>query len=179
MRWPPERIDRMRALAAEGWSVSQIATEFGDGVSRNAVIGVCFRNGIQLLGNSFHSAAPAQPPKKARAENPIAPVVVKEPPKPEPAIDLSMFGPLDGAPTAILSLTSRSCRFPIGEPSEPTFMFCGVLEADMLTVPPRPYCRACAKKLRAGGSAGKTQSAETIAKRKRTMARKSVGRAAA
>ena len=46
MSWTEERIDRLKAMWAEGSTASQIADELG-GVSRNAVIGKAHRLGLE------------------------------------------------------------------------------------------------------------------------------------
>ena len=46
MSWTDERIDRLKAMWAEGSTASQIAEDLG-GVSRNAVIGKAHRLGLE------------------------------------------------------------------------------------------------------------------------------------
>ena len=58
MNWTPERVERAKALAKDGYSASQIAAELG-GVSRNAVIGILHRKGIGLARRT--KAGPAMP----------------------------------------------------------------------------------------------------------------------
>ncbi len=79
MSWTEERIDRLKAMWAEGSTASQIADELG-GVSRNAVIGKAHRLGLEARPSPVKpgeekehrapaaSAAPA--PKPAPAERP-------------------------------------------------------------------------------------------------------------
>ena len=49
MSWTDERIDRLKAMWAEGKTASAIAEELG-GVSRNAVIGKAHRLGLDSRG---------------------------------------------------------------------------------------------------------------------------------
>lgn len=49
--WPPERIEQLKALAADGLSASQIAGKLG-GVSRNAVIGKLHRMNLRGLARA-------------------------------------------------------------------------------------------------------------------------------
>jgi len=79
MSWTEERIDRLKAMWAQGATASQIADELG-GVSRNAVIGKAHRLGLEARPSPVKpgdekehrapaaSAAPA--PKPAPAERP-------------------------------------------------------------------------------------------------------------
>lgn len=46
--WPPQLIERLRKLAAEGRRASDIAALLGHGLTKNAVIGKCWREGIRL-----------------------------------------------------------------------------------------------------------------------------------
>ena len=80
MSWTDERIDRLKAMWANGATASQIADELG-GVSRNAVIGKAHRLGLEQRPSPVkpgeekpHAAAPAPAstaaPKPARAETP-------------------------------------------------------------------------------------------------------------
>lgn len=46
--WPLHMIKRLRELAAEGHRASDIARMIGHGLTKNAVIGKCWREGIKL-----------------------------------------------------------------------------------------------------------------------------------
>ena len=62
MGWTEERVELLKKLWMEGFSASQIASELGDGVTRNAVIGKVHR--LKLSGR----AKPASvTPRAARA----------------------------------------------------------------------------------------------------------------
>jgi hypothetical protein len=112
-RWSAESVAYVRTMANEGRSGREIANQFG--VSRNAIIGLCFRNAISLGGTgtltqkrSINSSVPniALKRKEARQRRsapvkaitlPIAPVFVPE------------------HPTGILvhQLTNHTCRWPV------------------------------------------------------------------
>ena len=112
-RWSAESVAYVRTLANEGRSGREIANQFG--VSRNAIIGLCFRNAISLGGTgtltqkrSINSSVPniALKRKEARQRRsvpvraitlPVAPVFVPE------------------HPTGILvhQLTNHTCRWPV------------------------------------------------------------------
>ena len=76
MSWTDERIDRLKAMWAEGSTASQIAEDLG-GVSRNAVIGKAHRLGLE----SRPSPVKAGEEKKAKPPAAAAP----KPDKPKPA----------------------------------------------------------------------------------------------
>jgi hypothetical protein len=112
-RWSAESVAAIRTLANEGRSGREIAAQFG--VTRNTVIGVCYRNKITLGGagtltqkRSINSSVPnvALKRKEARQRRaapvraitlPVAPVFVPE------------------HPTGILvhQLTNHTCRWPV------------------------------------------------------------------
>lgn len=46
--WPPHMIERLRKLAADGHRASDIARVLGHGLTKNAVIGKAWREGIKL-----------------------------------------------------------------------------------------------------------------------------------
>ena len=96
MSWTEERIDRLKAMWANGSTASQIAEDIG-GVSRNAVIGKAHRLGLQSRPSPVKAneapvapvAAPAAPqveaPATAAAPEPAPAPAAKATPEPEPA----------------------------------------------------------------------------------------------
>lgn len=126
MGWNDERVATLTRLWTEGLSASQIAKQLG-GVTRNAVIGKVHRLG--LAGR----ATPSRPAKRPRpvarprvvAQN-GAPVRVR--PTAPPVLTLVNLEPLraeDGSVTTVLTLNDRVCKWPIGDPSDANFGFCG------------------------------------------------------
>ena len=132
MGWTDERVEQLRSLWTEGLSASQIARVLG-GVTRNAVIGKVHRLG--LAGRASPSRAerprlPSAPKVQARPHNPAQPVVEEEP------VILD-----DGSFATVLTINDRMCRWPIGDPSENEFHFCGRKPKNG-----SPYCEAHARK---------------------------------
>ncbi len=99
MSWTDERIDRLKAMWAEGKTASAIAEDLG-GVSRNAVIGKAHRLGLDsrpspVKAGEDKSAAPAAPaapatatekatPSRVREKPPIAAILETAAPMPDP-----------------------------------------------------------------------------------------------
>jgi GcrA cell cycle regulator len=109
MSWTEERVGLLRQLWGSGKSASEIADLLG-GISRNAVIGKAHR--LDLSGR------PSPIRRKDESEGKAAPAAeAAPPPKPEPE------APPAGA--SILSLTERMCKWPIGDPRDKGFHFCG------------------------------------------------------
>jgi GcrA cell cycle regulator len=151
MSWTDERVSALKKLWSDGLSASQIAKQIG-GVTRNAVIGKVHRLG--LSGRSTPSRPVKRPPRLARpkpraAETTLAPAVIAPPPRAELPLAVQArtpvggpLGPLvlsDGAHASILTLRDTMCKWPIGDPADPKFAFCG-RKSDC-----GPYCTEHAK----------------------------------
>lgn len=145
MAWNDERVELLRKLWAEGLSASQIAGRLG-GVTRNAVIGKVHRLGLSGRATSSRSSA-------ARPRRPHVPRQHRTPglvfgtrgntalkvdydldtePLPVPVEELVI--PLHER-ASILTLKEAMCHWPIGDPGEPEFHFCGRKTSSGV-----PYC---------------------------------------
>lgn len=158
--WNAAMLDLLRGHASNGLSASKIADEmrhFVPGVTRNSVLGACKRYGISLgvpscrpsishgsvsvsvsvSDNALRSAAipaarlrPRPAPMPPASPSPVAsPVGLPERPA--------------GSPISLLDLTFSTCRWPIGDPGDPSFGYCGAL-ADGASGPYCPHHRAIA-----------------------------------
>jgi GcrA cell cycle regulator len=143
MGWTDERVELLKKLWLEGHSASQIATQLG-GVTRNAVIGKVHRLG--LSGRATPSRPMKRPARPARAKPIMAkPVLVEPAPVSAPAAaappSLPVNAPTtplrlaDGQVVTVLTLKDTMCKWPIGDPAQPGFAFCGRAGA-----PGIPYC---------------------------------------
>jgi GcrA cell cycle regulator len=129
MGWTDERVALLKKLWAEGLSASQIAKQL-TGVTRNAVIGKVHRLG--LAGRATPSRPAKRPvrvqrPRTQTPTSPSAPRLRVASPAPyEP--DVPVLEPLvldTGATATVLTLNDRMCKWPIGDPTDNTFAFCG------------------------------------------------------
>jgi len=142
MSWTNERVELLKKLWGEGLSASQIAGELG-GVTRNAVIGKVHRLGLSgrakssttsskprraRTGPPTQSAAPKKPSPQPMTHGAtalkadIAPAPVAEP---QPAVEpIAELVPISQR-ASILTLTERTCKWPIGDPATEDFYFCG------------------------------------------------------
>ena len=148
MSWTDERMEELRKLWGEGLSASQIANSLG-GVSRNAVIGKIHRLG--LSGRVKTPRSPARRPTAARPAKPkaqarvmaVGSTVVKvvEGEVPEPVIEprVAEIVPINGG-VGLLDLKPGCCRWPVGDPADENFRFCGAK-----TGPNDTYCQAHAE----------------------------------
>lgn len=143
MAWTEDRVEVLKKLWAEGHSASQIAKQLG-GVTRNAVIGKVHRLG--LSGRATPSRPVKRPPRLARPKPKVLPDgTVKVPasaksdqlrPSEKNAM-LAALPPLeqeDGNAATILTIRDSMCKWPIGDPADPNFAFCGRKSAE------GPYC---------------------------------------
>ena len=114
MSWTYERVEKLRQLWEEGLTASRIAAELGE-VTRNAVIGKAHRLGLSGRMASKKSNGGISIIRKKRvniSQNQkvinIAPVINE---------------PMN--PTDFENIKDGLCRWPLGEPEEIDFKFCG------------------------------------------------------
>lgn len=139
MSWTDERINLLKKMWKDGKSAAEIAKTLGKGVTRNAVIGKAHRMGLSGRPSPIKKPAPvkkeitikkaaapvAAPSRKSASAAPakINPLLAKE------AEDLKKLAKDEippGGGVALLDLTERMCKWPIGDPKEPEFTFCGL-----------------------------------------------------
>jgi GcrA cell cycle regulator len=141
MGWTEERVELLKKLWADGLSASQIAGRLGE-VTRNAVIGKVHRLG--LAGRATTSRVRSARPRNRVSHLPLRPTRVQyrthgnvalKPiysPMEQPTVALSLVpsvleetdmpAPLK---VVLLDLKENSCRWPIGDPQDENFYFCG------------------------------------------------------
>ncbi len=140
MAWTDDRVELLKKLWAEGLSASQIANQLG-GVTRNAVIGKVHRLG--LSGRTTTSRSKTARPRRrtssgssGRSSRPVlrthGNVALKayytpdaeEELKPTPVLVEELVIPMSER-ASILTLREDTCRWPIGDPGDEEFHFCG------------------------------------------------------
>lgn len=109
MVWNDERIEELKALWAEGLTTGEIGKRLG--VSKNAVVGKAHRLGLQGR-----------------------PSPIKRDRQPRQATAAAKKG-VDAKVRSVVDLSVHTCRWPIGDPREPGFHFCGEP-----SIPNKPYC---------------------------------------
>jgi GcrA cell cycle regulator len=141
MSWTDERVELLKKLWQDGLSASQIAGELG-GVTRNAVIGKVHRLGLSGRGQPTSSI------KRQRRTHPsgirrsrtvsIGNLALKSNLDYLPDADLqprrNVVVPI-ARKLSIFQLTEHTCKWPIGDPGQEDFHFCG---HDSLET--GPYC---------------------------------------
>ncbi|MCY6382549.1 GcrA family cell cycle regulator [Hoeflea prorocentri] len=154
MSWTDERVERLKKLWADGLSASQIAAELG-GVSRNAVIGKVHR--LHLPGRAKSGGSSASRSKRvasgsrssygssrstvtrsiprtsgatALKQEVIADAIAEIDTRPVEDVVVPIFRKL-----ALTELTEKTCKWPVGDPLQEDFYFCGTDCDDNA-----PYC---------------------------------------
>ena len=109
-RWSAESVAAIRTLANEGHTGREISVRFG--VSRNTIIGVCYRNKISLGGAGtltqkrvLNANVPTLALKRKEArQRRAAPVRAPKPPEQPVAAPLGIL---------VHELTNHTCRWPV------------------------------------------------------------------
>lgn len=143
MAWTDERVETLKKLWADGLSASAIANRLG-GVTRNSVISKVHRLGLstrvttQRLAQSRGGTRGA---KRVRARQKAAKAAQNPPTALQAVFATEPFAPAEDLviPVAerktLLDLEANDCRWPIGDPKEADFHFCGKGKVTGL-----PYC---------------------------------------
>jgi len=143
MEWTNERVDELRRLWGQGQTASRIAELLG-GITRNAVIGKAHRLGLRGRPSPIRrdeSHEPGQPASRPSRISAPAAALAEEltrdiQPPPEAPMPAPVAPPMPAAAKTLRS-GSKACSWPMGDPKQPGFHFCGE-EAE----PGRPYCAA-------------------------------------
>ena len=131
--WTDDRVELLKKLWADGLSASQIAGELG-GITRNAVIGKVHRLGLSGRAKAPSSSVPRQRKPRApsmfrpqrammRGNTALAMPAYDYEPEPEPELIENII-PI-GQRCTLLELDQEKCHWPIGDPAQPDFFFCG------------------------------------------------------
>lgn len=150
MGWNDERVELLKKLWTEGLSASQIAGRLGQ-VTRNAVIGKVHRLGLSGRATTSRMKSHRPRPRAAAAKRLAKPRFAQVgntalralyqadtepyvPPVEELVIPLAER-------KSIETLLECDCRWPIGDPQEAEFHFCGKKKVAGL-----PYCEFHARR---------------------------------
>jgi GcrA cell cycle regulator len=140
MSWTDERVELLKKLWQDGLSASQIAAELG-GVTRNAVIGKVHRLGLSGRGQPTSSIKRQRRThstgvRRVRQMITVGNLALRADHLPEtetrPRRDVVV--PI-ARKLSIFQLTEKTCKWPIGDPGQEDFHFCGHDSLDNL-----PYC---------------------------------------
>ena len=139
--WTDDRVEALRRLALDGFSASRIAEELGGGMTRNGVIGKAARTGISLGRDRLTPTRRVIRTPKARNCSPAKPRVERRAPPRRPAtptqasVALEVTLAVQARRVSFAALEKADCRYPLGDPRSPDFVFCG-----SPALAGRPYC---------------------------------------
>lgn len=126
MKWSNDLVEQLKKLWNEGKTANEIANELGktlgETISRNAVIGKAHR--LQL------KSRPSPIKTKTKITKPTKPSKVK-----------GLSEEAKPLPSNILMFSEHVCQWPMGDPSDSDFKFCG-----KKAINGKPYCLEHAKK---------------------------------
>ena len=130
--WTDDRVNALKSLWADGLSAGQIASKLGY-TTRNAVIGKLDRLGLMgRLKSSTAAPRERKPMSEPRTKRPPSAAFKYIAHSGNELLDL--FIPPEQRCT-LLELTDDTCRWPVGDPAEEEFYFCGGQTLDW-----SPYC---------------------------------------
>ena len=141
MSWTPELISEVKRLWQAGWSAGDIERVWKRSrtanFSRSSILGKLYRMGLK---KGREDRRPAMPRKKKRkkhtgharglARKPGEAASTQDALRPSPAV-----GELLKPTASLLELEAHMCKWPIGDPKDEDFGFCGRDKA-----PGKPYC---------------------------------------
>jgi GcrA cell cycle regulator len=142
MAWTDDRVAMLRELWTKGLSASQIAVQLG-GVSRNAVIGKAHRLSLESRPSPIRGGGGGSRNRRNRAISRAIEARALRGTMANEELGSDTEAPENGekvmerplAPPARPISDVKDCLWPIGDPGEDEFGFCGEE-----TSPGRPYC---------------------------------------
>lgn len=145
MAWTDEMVDRLRAMWAEGLTTGEIGKRLG--VSKNSIVGKVHRLGlsgrpspIKKKEDAATDSAPTAEPKASKEKpakelKPHKNKTEKSVPEPAAKIDIKTMeresepqtaaAHTHGGKTMLTDLDNHTCRWPLGDPKDENFHFCG------------------------------------------------------
>jgi GcrA cell cycle regulator len=150
MSWTDERVALLKKLWGEGKTAAEIAHALG-GVTRNAVIGKAHR--LKLSNR----VSPIQQNNKKPVGKPV-----EDKPLMRKVANDTAISDMDIEGVSLSELKDKMCRWPIGDPKEPDFRFCGCQSIAGL-----PYCGDHAKVAYQAATRSRVLQAEDFEERER------------
>ena len=129
MAWTDEMIEKLRQMWKQGLTTSEIAKKIG--VSKNSIVGKVHR--LNLTARP----SPIKKKEEAPLEQPVRKTAEKEPKSTKPVkkikIETVEISPAVAVPSTVettgciplTELDNHTCRWPIGDPRDEGFCFCG------------------------------------------------------
>ena len=147
MDWTPEQISDLTRLWGEGLTTAEIGKRLG--ISKNAVVGKAHRLHLPARPSPIKRTGPRPQIFRQTAQRSSQPSLPRAPQAPrEPRVQTqaaqtsaAALRALANQPSAkrlpMMALSASTCRWPIGDPGDAEFHFCGERALES-----KPYCSA-------------------------------------
>ncbi|WDR03644.1 GcrA family cell cycle regulator [Devosia algicola] len=155
--WTDERIETLKEMWMEGKPASEIAAHFGEGTTKNSIIGKVHRLGLHKRPRVTNSAAQRNQARHGNYGQPKANAIVsrvRQRVSKQPAPVRENFDMEDGDGNDATYLTVEKielytqCHWPYGDPKTPEFRFCGKPTQDRGSYCPDHHARVYQPKVR-------------------------------
>lgn len=130
MAWTEEMVEGLKSMWKQGLTTNEIAKNLG--VSKNSIVGKVHRLNLTArpspikkkdetaeVSKATAAPAPAAPAAKPTKKITINPVEIKTP------IAAGETKNTQEGCISLMELSNHTCRWPLGDPREDTFCFCG------------------------------------------------------
>lgn len=132
MGWTEESIEQLREMWAQGLTANEIAKRLG--VTKNAIVGKVHRLCLQARPSPIKTkdneniskpelAVQTGEPKTTEIEDELEEIIDVE--TADVSVTISTPKKLSGSNVRLIELDSHTCRWPIGDPRDEDFCFCG------------------------------------------------------
>lgn len=128
MGWTDEQVEELKRLWDKGLTTGEIGKALG--VSKNAVVGKAHRLGLNSRPSPIRRGEDDTAAANTSTQQPV-----EKKKNVKPSADKKTTEQEKKKLFTVNDLTSSSCRWPIGDPKDEDFHFCGK-EA----LPDKPYC---------------------------------------
>ena len=137
MAWTEQMVEDLKSMWKEGLTTGEIGKRLN--VSKNSIVGKVHRLGLSGRPSPIKKKSDAPAPKEPAApkikepakpvEKPIAKEEKSEPVRPKtetaPAVSGTFAAPRHKGNVSLTELDNHTCRWPIGDPKDENFHFCG------------------------------------------------------
>ncbi len=140
MSWTEERVALLKQLWGEGKTAAEIAKSLGN-ITRNAVIGKAHRLKLSgrvspLPANGSSERVALATPRSSAPRARVSNTNVERSATVAAPVIAPVFEPyVEGKGIKLVELKENTCRWPLGDPKDENFRFCGCKTVEGL-----PYC---------------------------------------
>lgn len=123
MAWTDEQVDRLQELWAQGLTANEIAKILG--VTKNSIVGKVHRLCLPARPSPIKSKENEATAETHAIIDSPAEESLQIPAGPKPSATKPTTSASKGENIRLIDLDSHTCRWPIGDPRDEDFCFCG------------------------------------------------------